>query len=247
MTRPLFTAALLVALGSGTAQAEGTWTLGLLIDADTGLYVGAQDEADLLPYIAFEADQFEVSVHDGLTYDMLEGETLGGVTGTLSLRLAPRWSPDFSDDPIFTDLSRDTAVEAGLAARAELANFYLSAEALTDISDVHNGTEARLAVGFEQSVGRAFFEVEVGAVHRNAALNQYLFGVSATEATATRSAYTAGDSTTGFTSITGGYALTDTMALVGQIAFEDVGDLVASPLVAHGESTSFRLGLIFEF
>lgn len=139
MTRLIFTTAMIAALVTSAAQADGTWTLGLLIDAETGVYVGAQDEAQVIPYIAFETGRFEASVSDGLTYHALTGETLGGVNGTVSLRLAPRRAPDFSDDPIFDGLTRDTAIEAGLAARAELADFYLSAEALSDISDVHNG------------------------------------------------------------------------------------------------------------
>lgn len=248
MTRLIVTATAFAALTlSSPTQAEGTWTLGLLIDAETGVYVGAQDEAQVIPYVSYQLGRFEASLSNGLTYDVISGESLAGVDGTLSLRLAPRWSPDFSDDPVFDGLTRDTGLEAGLAARAELADFYLSAEVLTDISDTHNGMEAQISVGFEQNFGQMFFDVEVGAAHRSADLNQYLYGVSASEATATRVAYAAGDSTTGFASLTAGYLLTDNMALVGQIAFEDLGDLIASPLVAQGQQTSLAVGLIFEF
>lgn len=228
-------------------HADATWTLGAVVVGTTGPYVGQEDEAELLSYFAFETDRFEVSVTDGLTYDVFQGDGPDGEGISASLRLAPRWSPDFGDDPLFDGLERDTAIEAGAELSYGTRAFVLSAEILTDISDVHNGYQATVFAGAEVELGPVILEGGIGARHRSSDLNQYLFGVTAAEATTARAAYSPGDSTTGFASLTAILPLSDTMALIGDVTFEDLGTLSASPLVSDDQRTSVAFGLVYRF
>lgn len=236
----------LLGMASG-AHADGTWTLGAIVEGETGYYVGQKDEVDLLPYISFETERFEFSLHDGVAYHAIQGEGPNGSAGQLSIVLTPRWEPDFSDDPIFDGLERDTAIELGVRGVYERGLFFVEGEALADVSDTHNGYEASAFVGLQYEAGAFSLEGGIGARHRSGDLNQHLFGVSASEANATRAAYTPGDSTTGFASITAAYALNDNTALVGDITFEDLGNMDASPLVDKGSNTSLAIGLIYQF
>ncbi len=236
----------LLGMASG-AIADVTWTFGAIAQGETGYYVGQKDEVVLLPYIAFETERFEFSLHDGASYHAIQREGPNGSATQLSFVLSPRWEPEFSDGPIFDGLERDTAIELGVRAVYERGLFFVEGEALADVSDTHNGYEARAFVGARYEVGAFSLEGGIGARHRSGDLNQHLFGVSASEANATRAAFTPGDSTTGFASITAAYAVNNNIALVGDITFEDVGDMDASPLVDEVSNTSLALGLIYQF
>jgi len=111
----------------------------------------------------------------------------------------------------------------------------------------HKGHEASAFAGVTFETGALEIEAGIGARHRSESLNQYLFGVSSTEVNASRAAFSAEKSTTGYASLTGIYALDSDMALVGDISFEDIGKMDASPLVNKSSSTSIALGLIFQF
>jgi len=213
----------------------------------TGFYVGQKDEADLIPYISFETERFEASLHDGLAFHALNDVEIGGGDARFSLVLTPRWEPDFGDDPLFDGLKRDMATEAGLRGRFKTGTLFFEAEALVDISGTHKGHEASAFAGVTFETGALEIEAGIGARHRSESLNQYLFGVSSTEVNASRAAFSAEKSTTGYASLTGIYALDSDMALVGDISFEDIGKMDASPLVNKSSSTSIALGLIFQF
>lgn len=234
-----------LSLGSG-AYAQGTWTLGAIAIGETGYYVGHKDELSLVPYVSFEAQRFEFSLTDGVTYHALQDENShGGVQ--LSFVLTPRWEPEFSDDAIFDGLERDTAIEVGVRGIYKNGLFFAEAEALADVSDTHSGYEASTFAGMQFESGAFSLEGGIGARYRSDDLNQHLFGVSASEATANRAEFTPGESTTGFASITAAYALNDKIALVGDVTFENLGNLDRSPLVDKGSNTSLALGLIYQF
>ncbi len=240
--------ALSLAIATATeATAEGTWTFGAVVDAETGVYVGQNDQATLIPYISYETERLVFSLHDGLSYRVLQGEGPDGQTGEVSVLLAPRWTPDFGKGPIFDGLDRDVAIEAGIAGRYEAGLFFFEGEALIDISDTHKGYEAKTFAGVQYETGRFQFEAGLGARHRSSDLNQHLFGVASSEVTATRAAFAPGSTTTAFASLTGVYLLRKNLALVGDIKVEDLGDLDASPLVDKSSNTSLTLGVLYQF
>jgi len=232
---------------ASAAQAEGVWTLGAFVGGETGYYVGQHDEVGFGPFISFENEHFEISTSGGLAYHAIRSEGSNGTTTQVSLVLTPRWEPDFGDDPIFRGLKRDTAIEAGVRGRFENQLFFGEAAALADISGEHKGYEATAFAGVQYQLGGLNLEGGLGARYRSGDLNQYLFGVSASEANARRSAFKAKGTTTGFASITATYPLNDNVAVVGNLSFEDLGKMERSPLVDKGSNTSLALGLAYQF
>lgn len=237
----------LATVNGSTALAEGTWTFGALIDAETGIYVGQNDEASLLPYVSYESERFSFSLHDGLAYQVFEGDGPNGQTAAVSFVLSPRWAPDFGDDPLFDGLKRDTAIEAGVAGHYEAGLFFVDAEALIDISDTHKGHEVSAFAGVQYEVGAVAIEAGIGARYRNDDLSQHLFGVGTSEVNTARAAYAPGSTTSVFASVTALYAISDSLAVVGDITFEDLGDVDASPLVDKSTQTSVTFGMLYRF
>ena len=240
--------ALCAAMTTGsTATAEGTWILGAAVFGETGVYVGQSDDVSLVPYIAYETERFEISILDGLSYHVIARDGPGDSSTELSFVLAPRYAPDFGDGALFDGLDRDTAIEAGLDGRYETGAFFVDARVVGDVSNTHKGYEASAFAGVQYDVGAFTFESGIGAKYRSSDLNQYLFGVSAADATASRAAFSPGNSTTGFASFSAAYALSDSVAVVGDITFEDLGNATRSPLVDRSSNTSVALGLIYQF
>jgi outer membrane protein len=229
------------------AQAEGTWIIGAVVEGETGYYVGHTDDVSLVPYISFETERFEFSLHNGVAFHALQRDGQHAGFRQVSLILTPRWEPDFSEDAIFDGLNRDTAIEAGARGQFQSGLFIAEAEALIDISDTHKGYEASAFVGLQYEVGAVSIEGGLGTRYHSSNLNQHLFGVSASEATSTRAAFSPGGSHTGFASVTVAYALSDNMAVVGDVTFESLGSMRRSPLVDTSSNTSVALGLIHKF
>lgn len=240
MRRTMLSVAL--ALVAGTACAEGLWTIGGAGLGATGIYVGEKDTASFAPVISFDTEKFHIGL-DGLSYQIFDYGL-----GQIDVALGYRGAPAFPDKgPLFEGLVRDDAVELGLSTQLDFGNAYLGIGALTDISDAHGGTEADLNIGYIVHVGNLQVDGALGVRYRDAALNQYLFGVSDEEASAIRPAYTAEETTTAFANVTIAYPITDAITVVGQIEYEDLGDNQDSPLVEKDSSKSIGLGLIWTF
>lgn len=233
---------LVLAFTANTASAEGQWTVGGAGIGATGIYVGEEDTAGFAPIISYETEKFYIGL-DGLSYQVFD-YGLGQVDVALGYRGAPAF-PDM--DPLFDGLKRDDAVELGVSTNLDFGNAYVGINALADISDAHGGKEADFNVGYVLNVGNLQVDTAVGARYRDAALNQYLFGVTEAEATAIRPAYAAKDTTTAFANVTVAYPITDTLSAVGQIGYEGLGDNQDSPLVEKASSTSIGLGVIWSF
>lgn len=222
-------------------KAEGVWTLGLIGRAETGYYINQDDEIEGLPYLAYDTKRFHFGL-DGIAYHAFQADN-----AKLSVLLAPRLKPDYPDDTIFSGLNRDTAVELGFEGRYDFGVGYVGATGLFDISDAHNGYEVLTKLGFTHKSGAFSLDASIGVRHRSKELNQYLFGVTAAEATATRVAFQSADSTTGIANLRGVYSFKNRVSLVGDITFEDLGSMRKSPLVNKNTNTTVALGLIYQF
>ncbi|WP_342076917.1 MipA/OmpV family protein [Yoonia sp. SS1-5] len=230
-----------ICIGTG-AYADGEWTVGILGVGTTGTYVGEDDTVGVAPFLTYETDRLSVGL-DGVSYNVLEYQQ-----GTVGLALGYRGGPDFPNkDPLFDGLKRDDAVEAGITAQLDFGNAYVSLHTMTDVSDTHGGTEANVVVGYAIAPGSFVVSAEVGARFRDKDLNQYLYGVSATEATAARSAYAADQTTTAFANLAVVYPVTQTISAVGIVEYEDLGSNADSPLVDKSDVVGVGLGLIMSF
>lgn len=240
MYKKLMSAAL-TCIASG-ASAEGQWTIGALAIGATEVYVGDGDTASFAPIISYDTEKLHIGF-DGLTYQVYDYGL-----GQIDVAVAYRGAPAFPENNArFKGLKREDAVEIGLSTQLQFGDAYVGLDTLTDVTDAHGGTEADVTLGYEMNAGAFQFDAAIGARYRSAKLNQYLYGVTALEATANRSAFIAGDTTTAFANLTAAYPLTDSMTAVAQIGIEDIGKNFDSPLVSRSTATAVGLGVAWTF
>lgn len=231
----------LIGIASG-ASAEGQWTIGVLAVGATDVYAGADDAASVAPIISYDTDKLHIGF-DGLSYQVYDYGP-----GQVDVALTYRGAPAFPKNSArFDGLKREDAVELGLSTQLQFGNAYAGLDTLTDVTDAHGGTEADVTLGYVMNAGAFQIDAAIGARYRSAKLNQYLYGVTASEATANRSAFIADDTTTAFANITVAYPITDNVTAVAQIAIEDIGDNIKSPLVSQSTTTGVGLGVAWTF
>ena len=225
-----------------TAHADGVWTLGLFASVEDGLYANSKDEAEVMPYFAYDTERFHFGL-DGIAYHAVVTDA-----ATLSFLLSPRMEPNYPKGPVFAGLKRDAAVELGFDGQYNFGSVYIGASGLFDISDTHNGYELSTKLGYGFESGAFSLDANVGVRHRSKELNQYLFGVSPAEATAARAAFQAGKTTTAIANISAAYALSDQLSLISDISVEEIGNTRNSPLANNIKSnTSLAVGMVFKF
>ncbi len=227
---------------ASSAAADGNWTVGVLGAGATGIYVGEDDAFGFVPILSYDTEKFHIGV-DGLSYQIYDYGL-----GQIDVSLGYRQAPEFPDkEPLFDGLKREDTLELGIGTQLEFGDVYFGLNALADIADEHGGTEADITLGYVIVAGGFQIDAAVGATFRDKKLNQYLYGVSAAEATAGRSAFQAQDTTTAFANLTVAYAITDNITALAQIGYEDLGQNSDSPLVRKSSSNGFGVGLAWSF
>jgi outer membrane protein len=236
-----FLATSLVCISAG-AHAEGAWNVGVLAFGTTGTYIGEDNEAGLAPVLSYETENLYIGL-DGLSYKVLDFES-----GQISVALGYRDGPGFpDDDPLFDGLEREAAVELGINSVFEFGSAFVAINSMTDISDAHGGSAADFSLGYVMAPGAFQVSAALGARVQDAKLNQYLYGVTAAEATSDRSAFTADRTTTAFASMTVAYPLSGTVTAIGAVDYEDLGDNANSPLVDKSDVIGVGFGLVMTF
>lgn len=223
------------------AAADGTWSLGLLVDGGRTPYARGSTSADLLPYIAYDTARLHIGV-DEVSYRVITGGDFD-----LALMLTPRFSPDFPDTAVFDGILRDDAIEGGFTATYRFGATYAEFAFQGDISGVHNGFQGTLALGYEVELGPLALDLTAGVKLRDNKLNGYLFGVNPAEATADRAAFEMGNTANAFLGVTAVMPLSPNLSLVGQISHTDLGEAFNSPLVDRKSSTDMLFGVVYEF
>lgn len=228
---------------SSVALAEGEWTIGVGLGAQTELYRDDGNSLSGFPFIAYDTERFHIGF-DGISYKLVNTDQLG-----FNLHLSPRGDPDFPDTALFQGLDRDTAFEVGFSARQSLArDLYLQGSFLHDVSSEHDGYEAQVHLGRSFSSGRVHFDASVGVRYRSGDLNDYLVGVSASEANALRGAYGPGSTFSPVAQVSATVPVSDKTAVVGSLSYERFGSAYDdSPLTERGSQASAGIAVIYKF
>lgn len=228
---------------SSVAMAEGNWTIGFGLGAETELYSDDGNSLSGFPFLAYDTERLHIGF-DGLAYKLVNTDQLG-----FNLHLSPRGDPDFPDTALFQGLDRDTAFEVGFSARQSLAaELYLQGSFLHDVSSEHDGYEAQVHLGRSFSAGSVYFDASVGVRYRSGDLNDYLVGVSAAEANSLRSAYAPGSTFSPVAQVSATVPISDKTAVVGSLSYERFGDAYDdSPLTDKGSQASAGIAITYKF
>lgn len=245
----LCTAALVLFANPAQAQINGFgdnegFTVGLGVIADWSPYEGADSPSTTpIPYLAYDWENAHLGV-DGFSYSFFNTDAL-----EISALLEPRWSfGDPEDSPLFEDIERDTALEAGLAAELSLGGFFIGGNILHDISDVHNGFEGSAEAGFEAELGDLQLSTSVGYAYRDKGLSTHLYGVRADEAREGLAAYTPNASWYPYVSADAIYPIGDSMGILAFAKYEHLNsDATNSQLISKDRDATFGVAFLKRF
>ena len=222
---------------------NGTFTVGGGAFYSSGTYKTEKSEVSAFPFVAYDSDRLHLGF-DGIAYKFVNRADL-----EFSVRVAPGEKPNFPENkPLFAGLKRGTPVDVGFDAAFRFDAFYVSGSAMVDVSSEHKGYHATAKVGTELALGSVGIDVGAGVRLRDGKLNNFLYGVSAAEANASRAAYSVGSTAEPFVDMTLSYAVSESVALIGSMEYQFVDKKVQnSPLTNNKDSYGVGLGLIYSF
>ena len=212
-----FAAAIFVSSAVATgafAQQQGGFSIGVGSSFGNNIYIGESDGTQFLPLVRYDSDQFSVSLPEGLRVSISD-------TGAFRFSgvLSPRFSAiDASDAPELEGLDRTLTWDGGLLAEYQLGKgAALSLRLVTELSDEHGGSEADFSVVKPILLGSLPIALGAGVIWQSADLGDYLYGVSASEATVDRAAYSVDDTVTPYVSVGTSFPVSDRVRIVGNV------------------------------
>lgn len=165
------------------------------------------------------------------------GEPVLGTDGS------PIISPVPLDPP-----ERKYAAEAGIEYLIDGRAGRMALSLFRDVSSVHRGFAIDLEYGYPLYGRRWTLEPAVMARYKSRALNDYYWGVRASEASAALPAYRAGDGVNLQASLRGSYFLTRNTRLVGSVTVERLNSAMArSPVVTEHTVRGWFGGVAYQF
>ena len=147
---------------------------------------------------------------------------------------------------------RKWTLEMGGSLSKNFLNGKITADLTADILNEHQGYE----LGFYYSYDfRRFLEnpaltltPNVGLGYRSSQLNDYYYGVRASEAIVSRAEYHAGDSTGLITGLRMNYFHSENLSFMALVSFEWLGNEIRnSPIVDEDHIESFLIGIMYSF
>jgi outer membrane protein len=144
--------------------------------------------------------------------------------------------------------NRDAGVDLGLGYRSRQSWGTLFGEVLHDASGASNGTEVRAGYRYDWKLGRLQLQPQLSIAARDARLNNYYYGVRASEATVTRAAYEPGSGVNAELGLSAVYQLSERWRLLGGVSAKHWASGVrASPIVENRTQLAGQLGLAYDF
>ncbi len=217
--------------------------MGAGVGSQAGIYASEESDFGAGAYVAFDTEVLHLGL-DGVSVGVVQGERFQVRVG-----LAPRWAPDFPETALFSGLDRDGTLEGTVSAVFHLnAALRATLDFRHDLLDEHGGYALELAARRGIAAGPVLVEASAGARHRDDDLNAHLIGVSTSEATAARNAYSPGSTTTPFVGISVTYPVGENVAMIGNVEYEYLGHAYRdSPLVEQAHASSVSFGIAYSF
>lgn len=171
-----------------SAQA-GQWMLGGGVMSMGSEYQGWKDdgEAKLFPFFAYEGERF--SLNPGALSYRVWGEAGQGLSAALLLTGGDDGYHASDADVLSGMAQRKENIEAGL--RLQYASSYglMTSDFRQDIADSHQGFLANLKYEYPVAIGNATLSPSLSVSYLSEEYVDYYYGVSSSEATASRAAY----------------------------------------------------------
>jgi outer membrane protein len=227
------------------ATKESGAGLGFAMRSERSMYRGGGTRNDLVPIYLYEGKRlFLESYRGGIRLDQSNEHRL-------EVFLAHRFE-GFPYDRIPASLAgmaeRGSGLDMGIAYQRRGPWGMAFAELLRDASRESRGTEARIGYRYDMHAGRLTVRPQIAFSLRDAKLNNYYYGVRASEATATRPAFEPGAGTNGQIGLDASYRLSERWRVFGGInATRWSAGVAASPIVDKRTQVAAFTGLAYDF
>ncbi len=155
-------------------------------------------------------------------------------------------APESSQPPPLRD--RDIAALAGLEASGDLGRFEWQAQALSDLSGVHNGEELRFALstGTQQRANQ--LGLSLGFNWKSAEVMEYYYGVTQGESSGQRPAYRPGSGISPFVRLSWSRPVSEKWRWLGSVQYEHLSEAVRnSPLIDQNKVMQIFVGGVYHF
>jgi outer membrane protein len=166
----------------------------------------------------------------------------------VGLILSPRFQGYDSDDATALNgmEDREWAVDGGMRATWKTEMVNISAQAVADISGTHKGGE--ISVTFSKRFLDGLLMPRAGISWQSGDLNDYYYGVKASEATANRPEYEADSDIEYIIGLTTSVPVGEKWAVVGDMQCNFLGSNVQdSPIVNNETPMRYILGAVYRF
>lgn len=143
---------------------------------------------------------------------------------------------------------RNIAGLAGLEASGDLGRFEWQAQALSDISSVHNGKELRFALstGTQQRTNQ--LGLSLGLNWKSAEVMEYYYGVTQGESSGQRPTYRPGSGTSPFVRLSWSRPAGEKWRWLGSLQYEHLSEAVRnSPLIDENKVMQIFVGGVYHF
>ena len=235
-----FAAAFVTFFASFSAWANGDPLSGILPPGSAGLgaigilerspYRGAGAQFDFLPLYVYEGDYLYLH-STGAGFKL--GDSSNGPRFDAFIRRRFEGTPYHNPPSSLEGMARrDVGVDGGLSAEMGGAWGTAFIEVLRDVSQTSHGTEWRLGYRYATQYRNVRLRPYAILSWRDAALNDYYYGVRPEEATADRPAYAAGSGVSPQVGVFATYSLSERWSLIagGSLRYWPAG-VGASPVV----------------
>jgi outer membrane scaffolding protein for murein synthesis (MipA/OmpV family) len=241
----LAAATLMLCASATHAEEKSEISIGMVYVGGDSIYVNVKSSSAVMPSISYKSDKLNISVQDGLAYQVTRGEK-----ASVGVSIRPNFRPYKSTDS--TDLAgmtRDMYFDGSLNVSYKIARLLTAKlDVAAELSNKFNGNSVGLSLGQKARIGGQPFIFQVGAKWYDTNRANYLFGVKASEATGQRAQYAPGSAILPYISVQTFHSFTKQTSLFANVNLNFLPtNVVDSPIVKRGRSMSTILGLNYSF
>ncbi|MGH8804414.1 MAG: MipA/OmpV family protein, partial [Polaromonas sp.] len=226
-------------------SAPGSAGLGFVTRVERSPYREAGTRYDVLPLYLYEGERLFLHANRGGV------KLLNGAEQRLDLFVEQRLE-GFPVDRLPASLAgmapRDSGIDLGLSWRYRQPWGTLQAELLHDIGNTYKGNEFRLGYTYDWRSGPWMLRPSLTVAVRDAKLNNYYYGVQASEATPGRPAYAPGAGTNTSVGLYGSYDLSQRWRLLAGVSAAVLDRKISdSPIVQKRVLPAVYVGAAYDF